>query len=126
MADYYSLISRAVSALPSSSAEAREAVYVRARTALVSQLKNIQPPIGEADIRAESRALEEAITRIELEIASKTAAPRTSPPSAATSAPPAPRQAPAATGAGKTLAAPSAALARLRERHRQKCGTLSR
>lgn len=119
MADYYSLISRAVSALPSSSAEAREAVYVRARTALVSQLKNIQPPIGEADIRAESRALEEAITRIELEIASKTAAPRTSPPSAATSAPPAPRQAPAATGAGKTLAAPSAALARLRERAAQ-------
>lgn len=116
MADYYSLISRAVAALPASSFDAREAVYARARTALVTQLKNIQPPVGEADIRAESRALEEAIARIELEIAAKASAPS---PAASPSASPALREPPPAPAAGATAAAPSAALARLRERAAQ-------
>ena len=115
MADYYSLISRAISALPASSFDAREAVYARARAALVSQLKNIQPPVDEADIRAESRALEEAITRIELEIATK-AAPGQSTTPASPAPLSTPRPAPAAPGGNKTIAAPSAALARLRER----------
>lgn len=71
MADYYSLISRAIGALPQPSIEARQSVYGRARKALVSQLRQVQPPIGEEDIAAESRALEEAITRLELEIAAR-------------------------------------------------------
>lgn len=73
MADYYSLISRAIAALPQSTLDARQAVYERARKALNNQLRNIQPPVAEADINAESRALEEAITRLELEIAGKSA-----------------------------------------------------
>jgi hypothetical protein len=116
MADYYSLISRAVSAIPSSSIEAREAVYARARNALVSQLKNIQPPVGEADIRAESRALEEAIARIELEIAAKTSAPNAS---ATTSGRLRPDQPSTGPEAGASAPAPSPALARLRERAAQ-------
>ena len=126
MADYYSLIFRAISALPQSSIETRQSVYARARTALVTQLRNIQPPVGEADIRAESRALEEAITRIELEIAGKAAQPAVPPPPAksAPTAPakipgPAPVQAPTGAGASKSTASPSAALARLRERAAQ-------
>lgn len=126
MADYYSLIFRAISALPQSSIETRQTVYARARTALVTQLRNIQPPVGEADIRAESRALEEAITRIELEIAGK-ATKAAAPPAQASPAqtppkppPTAPVQAPAAAGASKSAASsPSAALARLRERAAQ-------
>lgn len=118
MADYYSLISRAVSALSPSSIEAREAVYARARSALVSQLRKIQPPVGEADIRAESRALEEAITRIELELAAKAAPAKTAAPTPAKPASPPPGPTPATAGASKT-AAPSAALARLRERAAQ-------
>jgi len=117
MADYYSLISRAVSALSPSSIEAREAVYARARSALVSQLRSIQPPVGEADIRAESRALEEAITRIELELAAKAAPAKTSPPTPKPASA-APGPTPATAGASK-MAAPSAALARLRERAAQ-------
>ncbi len=69
MADYYSLISRAISALPGQTPDARQGVYERARKALVNQLRSIQPPVAEADIAAESRALEEAITRLELELA---------------------------------------------------------
>lgn len=112
MADYYSLISRAISALPQPTTEARQAVYERARKALVNQLRNIQPPVAEADIAAEGRALEEAITRLEIETAAKGAqalstgaqpspqpAPsmkrEATPPPAAPARPPEPPKAPA-------------------------------
>jgi hypothetical protein len=68
MADYYSLISRAIAALPQQSPEARQAVYERARKALFSQLRGIQPPVAEADIAAEGRALDEAVARVEREL----------------------------------------------------------
>ncbi len=71
MADYYSLISRAISALPQQRPDTRQAVYSRARKALQSQLRSIQPPVPDADIAAEGRALEEAIARLELEYAGK-------------------------------------------------------
>jgi hypothetical protein len=96
MADYYSLLARAVGALPQSGPEARYVVYERARKALFNQLRSIQPAVAEADIAAEGRALDEAIARIELELArnssrperSKAAAPPLQP-----SAPPEPRSA---------------------------------
>ena len=91
MADYYSLISRAISALPQQTPDKRQAVYERARKALFSQLKSIQPPVADADIAAEGRALEEAITRLEQEIAARNAqVPKPAPP------PPAPAPKPAA------------------------------
>ena len=126
MADYYSLISRAIGALPQPSIEARQSVYGRARKALVAQLRQIQPPIGEDDIRAESRALEEAITRLELEIAAGTGdAPRTTeritdaPPKEA--GPPPPQQ--SAVVSPEAKGAASSALARLRERAARTGGT---
>jgi hypothetical protein len=119
MADYYSLISRAIGALPQPSIEARQSVYGRARKALVSQLRQVLPPIGEDDIGAESRALEEAITRLELEIAARAGDARHAverrtdapPREAASSSPQQPAVAPS-----ETKGAASSALARLRER----------
>ncbi|HEY8213400.1 MAG TPA: hypothetical protein VIG36_04625 [Methylocystis sp.] len=73
MADYHSLIARAVAALPQSTPDARQAVYERARKALFNQLRGIQPPVAEGDIAAEVRALEEAIERVESDLAAKEA-----------------------------------------------------
>ncbi|MFM9152189.1 MAG: hypothetical protein ACKOPC_01035, partial [Methylocystis sp.] len=67
MADYYSLLSRAITALPQSNSEARQAVFERARKALVKQLTSIEPPIAEEAISKERRALEEAIQRVEVD-----------------------------------------------------------
>jgi hypothetical protein len=75
MADYYSLISRAIATLQQQTPDARQSVYERARKALFNQLRSIQPPVAEADIAAEGRALEEAIARLEFEIAGKNTAP---------------------------------------------------
>ncbi len=129
MADYYSLLARAVAALPQSSRETRAAVFERARKALLTQLRAIQPPVAEADIAAEGRALDEAIARIEAEAAakaspapfpppssapkpfpsepsaSKPSAQRTAPPSAF--APKAPPAKPAAPARGGGLAPPT-------------------
>ena len=67
MADYYPLLSKAVSGLKTSTPETRGAIYERARKALLNQLRNLQPPAPEAAIEREARALDEAIARIELE-----------------------------------------------------------
>jgi hypothetical protein len=67
MADYYPLLSKAVSGLKTSTPETRGAIYERARKALLNQLRNMQPPAPEPAIEREARALDEAIARIELE-----------------------------------------------------------
>ncbi len=69
MADYYPLIARAVAGLDNSTGEARRALYERARTALVTQLRGVVPALSEADITRERLALEEAIRKVEAEAA---------------------------------------------------------
>jgi hypothetical protein len=87
MADYYPLISRAVSGLQKSTAEARRALYERARTALVDQLRGVTPALSESDITRERLALEEAIRRVEAESIRQTKVPSPEPrPAAAPSA----------------------------------------
>src|SRR5262249_48661935 len=71
MADYYPLINKAVAGLDKSSGEARRALYERARTALVTQLRGVQPALSESDITRERLALEEAIRKVEAEAARK-------------------------------------------------------
>ena len=59
MADYYSLLAKAVSNLPKAGPEpARKAIYERARKALVRQLRSLGPALSEADIAREEAALE--------------------------------------------------------------------
>lgn len=68
MADYYPLIARAVAGLdPNASGESRRALYERARTALISQLRSVEPALSEAEITRERLALEESVRKVEAE-----------------------------------------------------------
>src|SRR4051795_5370826 len=69
MADYHPLIARAVAGLDKNSGENRRALYERARTALVAQLRGVQPALDESEITRERLALEEAIRKVEAEAA---------------------------------------------------------
>jgi len=66
MADYYSLISRAVAALDTTNFEARRAIYNHARAAQSEQLHN--RPFNKKDFDHERLMLEDAISRIEIEV----------------------------------------------------------
>jgi hypothetical protein len=67
MADFYPILARAVAGLPDKSPPARQAVYDRARSALVAQLRSLDPPLGEAEIMRERLSLDEAMTKVEAE-----------------------------------------------------------
>ena len=68
MADYYPVIARAVSRLPSKTHEARHAIYERARTALQENLRTHDPPLSPPELATEQFALEVAISRVETEV----------------------------------------------------------
>ena len=81
MADYYTLLAKAVSNLPKAGPEpARKAIYDRARKALVRQLRSLGPALSEADIAREEAALEAAIGKLESQFSP--AAPTPSSPAA--------------------------------------------
>src|SRR3569832_2004644 len=66
MADYYPLIARAIAGLdPSAPGESRRALYERARSALIAQLRSVQPPLSESEITRERLSLEEAVRKVE-------------------------------------------------------------
>jgi len=71
MADYSPLIARAVAGLEKNTGENRRALYERARTALVAQLRSVDPPLNESDITRERLALEESIRKIEADAAKR-------------------------------------------------------
>ena len=67
MADYHSVIARAVSRLPGKTDEARREIYERARTALRETLRNYDPPLSEAELANEEAALDAAIGTVEVD-----------------------------------------------------------
>jgi len=71
MTDYYPLIARAVDGLTKNTGDARRALYERARSALVTQLRGVEPALSESDITKERLALEESIRKVEAEAARK-------------------------------------------------------
>src|SRR5580704_5083447 len=77
MADYYPLIAKAVTGLEKSTGEARRALYDRARTALLAQLRGVEPALTEQEITRERLALEEAVRKVEAEAARRS---RSDPP----------------------------------------------
>ena len=88
MAEYYPLISRAVAGLRNGTPEARQAIYDRAKQALIGQLRAMQPPVPEEDIARETVALDDAIARVEADVAPKDSAPKAAGPTARDRIPP--------------------------------------
>jgi hypothetical protein len=88
MADYKELLRRAISALPENNGAARRAVYEKARSALVGQLRAITPPLPARDITQHRLQLEDCIRQVEQEASEAVitlgrdiaAAPRPAPP----------------------------------------------
>jgi hypothetical protein len=67
MADYYSLIAKAVGALDLNTEKARHRVYERARTALHSRMHGAHLPFHRSQIAAEELSLQMAIDAVEAE-----------------------------------------------------------
>jgi hypothetical protein len=67
MADYYSIIAKAVEALDPNSGEARRRIYERARGALSGETRSAGLPLNKSDILSAQMSLEEAIARVETE-----------------------------------------------------------
>jgi hypothetical protein len=65
MADYYTIIERAVGGLDPNTGAARRRLYDRARVALVAEMRSARNGLDESDILAAQRSLEEAIRKIE-------------------------------------------------------------
>ena len=74
MADYYSLIKKAVGRLdPDAPADSRQALYERARVAQLNQLRSLSPSLTKAEIAREQLALEDAVRKVEAETAQRAA-----------------------------------------------------
>jgi hypothetical protein len=67
MTDYHPLLARAVEGLGNDTADGRRALYERARAALVTQLRGVDPPLSDAEITRERLVLEDAIRKVEAE-----------------------------------------------------------
>jgi hypothetical protein len=88
MADYQSVLTRAVAKLPgASSADMRRAIYDRAREAMLTHLRGLHPRLPESDITREEIALNQAIALVEAKFDAAEADPAK--PTAAKPAPPA-------------------------------------
>jgi len=67
MADYYPLVAKAIAGLEKNTGEGRRALYERARSALVAQLRGMNdPPLTEAEITRERLALDAQVVARQL------------------------------------------------------------
>jgi L,D-transpeptidase catalytic domain len=75
MVDYVSFLNRAVAALNPNTRELRQALYDRARKTLIEKLRASNPTLSNADLSAESAALEASIRRVEADAVRRAAPP---------------------------------------------------
>src|ERR1700729_3960624 len=71
MADYYTIIAKAVDGLDPNTGAARRRLYERARVALVAEMRSAHNGLDESDILAAQRSLEAAIGKIEADAEAK-------------------------------------------------------
>jgi hypothetical protein len=71
MTDYHTVIAQAVESLDQNTSRTRQVLYERARTAQVTHLRAIHPPLPESAIAKERLSLESAIREVEADIAGK-------------------------------------------------------
>ncbi|MCP4380677.1 MAG: hypothetical protein GY798_04530 [Hyphomicrobiales bacterium] len=88
MAEYYTVLKRAVVGVDPNVPDARRAVYDKARNALIGQLKAVDPPLTTGEISRQRLELEEAIRRVERETAAGQTTPPPQQPGAAVPPPP--------------------------------------
>lgn len=67
MVDFRPLLRRGIAALPENSGAGRRNIYQKARDALVSQLRAVQPPLSAAEITRHRMTLEDCIRDVEQE-----------------------------------------------------------
>src|SRR5262245_53655019 len=65
MADYYSILARAVRGLDLNTPAVRRRLYGRARDALHAEMRGASPPLDQSAILAARKSLEEAIGKVE-------------------------------------------------------------
>jgi hypothetical protein len=65
MADYFPLLSKAVAALDPNTDDARQAIYERARSALLRQFASMSPMVEQAVVDRELKSLDDVCRRIE-------------------------------------------------------------
>lgn len=65
MADYRSILDRAIAGLTDNTEENRRAIYDKARNALMRQLSSLEPPLSPAEISKQRLQLEEAVRETE-------------------------------------------------------------
>jgi len=87
VAEYYSVLKKAVGAHGAATAEARRAVYKMARDAIIDRLKTIDPPLAPSEISRLQLELEDAIHRLEQETVGEAQDPRHSRPAESEPAP---------------------------------------
>jgi hypothetical protein len=71
MTDYHTVIAQAVESLDQNTSRTRQVLYERARTAQVTHLRAIHPPLPESAIAKERLSLESAIRKVEADTAGK-------------------------------------------------------
>jgi hypothetical protein len=113
MAEYYSVLKKAIGGLESNQADIRRTVYDKARNALIGQLKAVDPPLTTAEISRQRLELEEAIRKVEREAVANPPAIRAPAIRAAPASSPTPVRAPPPTPARAPPPARSAAPARM-------------
>ena len=68
MADFYSILARAVDALDANTREARLSLYQRAREAVIAEARGSDPALNQSEFHVAWRSLEEAIGKVEAQL----------------------------------------------------------